>query len=326
MQLESLKVFCDVARCRSFSLAAQENGLSQSAASQIVLQLEKRLGVQLISRSPRPLQLTPLGRAYYDGCKKLVEQYAELEASIRNAQAELEATVEVAAIYSVGLGDMGQHIERFAQLQPNARVHIEYLHPDRVYERVHDGTADFGLVSFPRKSRDLTAIPWRDEEMVLTCHPSHPLARNLAVTPEMLNGQRFIGFARGLVIRRKVDRFLREQGANVELDLEFDNIENIKKAIEVAAGVALLPEPTIRREVEARALVGLPLVGCRMVRPLGIIYRRHHPLSRTAQKFMELLRQSEAVASETRSRRNGAHAGRNGASRATAKSPVPPRD
>src|SRR5262245_6701777 len=173
MQLESLKVFCDVARCRSFSQAASENGLSQSAASQIVSHLEKRLGVQLISRSPRPLQLTPLGRTYYEGCKKLWEQFSELEASIRDSHADLETTVQVAAIYSVGLGDMGQQVQRFQQLYPNAHVHLSYLHPDRVYEQVYDGTADFGLLSFPRKSRELIAVPWRDEEMVVTCHPNH---------------------------------------------------------------------------------------------------------------------------------------------------------
>src|SRR5262245_18363041 len=241
IRLEALKVFCDVARCRSFSQAAAENRLSQSAASQIVLQLEKRLGVQLISRSPRPLQLTLPGRTYYDGCKRLIEQYQELEASTRSTQANLETTVHVAAIYSVGLGDMGQHIERFAQLHPNAHIHIEYLHPDRVYEQVHNGTADFGLVSFPRKSRELVALPWRDEAMVLTCHPEHALAHNLAVMPAMLADQKYIGFARGLVIRRHVDRFLRKQGVTVDVALEFDSIENIKKAIEVAAGIALLP-------------------------------------------------------------------------------------
>jgi DNA-binding transcriptional LysR family regulator len=326
MQLESLKVFCDIARCRSFSQAAVENGLTQSAASQIVLQLEKRLGVQLISRSPRPLQLTPLGRSYYDGCRKVVEQYQDLEASIRNAQADLESSVQVAAIYSVGLGDMGQVVERFSALHPNAHVHIEYLHPDRVYERIHDGTADFGLVSFPRKSRELTALPWRSEEMVLTCHPDHPLGRNLAVTPAMLESQRFVGFARGLVIRREVDRFLRDHGVSVEVALEFDSIENIKKAVEVAQGVALLPEPTIRREVKIGSLVALPLVGCRLIRPLGIIYRRHHQLSRTAQKFMELLQQPEAAAAETRTRSNGAHPGRNGVARRKAKKANLPRD
>jgi DNA-binding transcriptional LysR family regulator len=321
MQLESLKVFCDIARCRSFSQAAAENGLSQSAASQIVLQLEKRLGVQLISRSPRPLQLTPPGRAFCDGCKRLIEQFHELEVSIRNTPTELEATVQVAAIYSVGLGDMGQLVERFAHLLPNAHVHIEYLHPDLVYERVLDGTADFGLVSFPRKSRELTALPWRDEEMVLVCHPTHPLGRNLAVTPTRLKGQRFVGFARGLMIRRQVDRFLREQGASVEVALEFDNIENIKKAVEVAQGIALLPEPTVRREVQAGTLVALRLVGCRMVRPLGIIYRRHCQLSRTAQKFMEMLRRPEAADAEARIDSNGASPSRNGAARSKSASP-----
>jgi DNA-binding transcriptional LysR family regulator len=323
MHLESLKVFCDVVRCRSFSQAASENGLSQSAASQIVLQLEERLGARLIIRSPRPLQLTPLGRTYYDGCKQLIEQYAELEASIRSAQAELESSVQVAAIYSVGLGDMGQHVERFVQLQPNARVHIEYLHPDRVYEQVHDGTADFGLVSFPRKSREMMALPWRDEAMVLACHPSHPLAHNLAVTPAQLSGERFVGFAKGLVIRREVDRFLREQGATVEVALEFDSIENIKKAVEVAAGVALLPLPTIRREVAARTIVALALVGCQMVRPLGIIQRRNRQLSNTAQKFLELLRQSESPTPETFSRLNGAHTSRNGTARSARKTTNP---
>src|SRR5262249_34892104 len=139
MQFESLKVFCDVARCRSFSQAAQANNLTQSAASQIVLQLERRLGAQLVDRSTRPLQLTAPGRVYYDGCQKLIEHYLELEATVRQAQAQLAATVRVAAIYSVGLSDMGQYVERFAGRQPDVKVHIDYLHPDRVYERVLDG-------------------------------------------------------------------------------------------------------------------------------------------------------------------------------------------
>src|SRR4051794_33136457 len=136
MQLESLKVFCDVARCRSFSQAAQANHLTQSAASQAVLQLEKHLGARLIDRSVRPLQLTPLGRRFYEGCRQLVEGYYALEASLRSAGAEVEATVEVAAIYSVGLGDMGKYVERFQAECPHARVHIDYLHPDRVHEKV----------------------------------------------------------------------------------------------------------------------------------------------------------------------------------------------
>ncbi len=295
--LESLQVFCDVARHRSFSQAAAVNGVSQSAVSQIVLALEERITVQLVDRSTRPLQLTPLGKRYYEGCNALVEQYRELEASIRSAQTEIDATVQVAAIYSVGLGDMGHYVERFTAQHPSARVQVEYLHPDRVYERVLEGTSDFGLVSFPRKSRDLSALPWREEPMVLACAPKHPLARSKAVRPLELAGHRYVGFVRDLVIRRHVDRFLREQGVTVDVVMEFDNIENIKKAIEISAGVALLPEPTLRREVQAGTLVGVPLAGARLSRPLGIILSRHHKLTSTVTRFIELLRQADPAES-----------------------------
>jgi DNA-binding transcriptional LysR family regulator len=328
MQFESLKVFCDVARQRSFSQAAQANDLTQSAVSQVVLQLEKRLGVQLVNRSTRPLQLTELGRVYYEGCKVLVEQYLELEASVRSAQARLDVTVQVAAIYSVGLGDLGRYVERFAALQPEARVQVEYLHPDRVYERVGDGSADLGLVSFPRRSAKLLALPWREEEMVLACPPGHALARNLAVQPAQLQGEKFVAFCKGLSVRREVDRFLRDHGVAVEVAMEFDNIESIKKAVEIASGVALLPEPTLQREVRARTLVAVPLYGVRLVRPLGIIYARHHHLSTAALRFIDLLRQGcadgaapvpFADGARPRARANGSHRSRNGAARSSRK-------
>lgn len=291
MQIEALMVFCDVARCRSFSQAAQLHGRTQSAVSQAVLQIEEHLGgVRLIDRSTRPLQLTPLGQRFYEGCRELVERYSELEASIRSAGAEVEATVEVAAIYSVGLGDMGKYVERFTAEHPHARVHIDYLHPDRVYEKVAEGTADFGLVSFPKPSRKWDVVPWREEEMVLACAPSHPLAGQKAVRPAQLGGEKFVAFDKALTIRRQIDKFLREQGAAVAVACEFDSVENIKKAVEELSGVALLPEPTLRREVKAGSLVALPLSGTRLVRPLGIIRRRHHKLGATALRFMDLLR------------------------------------
>jgi DNA-binding transcriptional LysR family regulator len=296
MQFESLKVFCDVARHRSFSQAAQVHNVTQSAASQVVSQLEKRMGVQLIDRSTRPLQLTALGQTYYEACKALLEQYLELEASIRTANAQQARTVRVSAIYSVGLGDMGQYVEDFQAAHPDVRVHLEYLHPNRVYEKVREGTADLGLVSFPRKLPKLAAMPWRDEAMVLACSPMHPLAPNAAIRPTQLQGVKYIHFDKDLIIRREVDRFFREHGVNVEVMLEFDNIENIKKAVELGAGVALLPEPTLRREVEEHTLVARPLYGCQLVRPLGIVHRRHLKPSNSARHFVEMLCASNGAA------------------------------
>lgn len=293
MQIEALKVFCDVARLRSFSQAANANGLSQPAVSQIVLHLERHLGVQLINRSTRPFHLTPQGQIYYDGCKGLFEQYLEIEASVRRSQAELAPMVQVAAIYSVGLSDMHQYVERFARRLPNAEVHIEYLHPDLVYQRVFDGTADLGLLSYPRKSRDLTALPWREESMVLACAPDHPLARQPRVRPAQLDRLKWVGFDTNLVIHKRLDAFLREHHVRVDVQARFDNIESIKRAVELATGVALLPLPTIQRELSAGTLVAVPLAGAKLVRPLAIIHRRQRRLSTAVLCFVEVLRQPD---------------------------------
>lgn len=294
MQLESLKVFCDVIRHRSFSHAAELHDVTQSAVSQIVSQLEKRMSVKLIDRSTRPLKLTALGLTYYEGCKTLLEQYDALEARLQSAQVEITGTVMVAAIYSVGLSDMGQYVQRFQEELPKTQVHIDYLHPDRVYEQVIDGTADLGLVSYPKKTPHLASVNWRDEEMVLACSPTHPLASRLAVPMKDLNDQPYVHFDKNLIVRRRVDRFLREQHVAVDVVAEFDSIENIKQAVSIGAGIAILPEPTIRREVKARTLVGVPLFGCDFIRPLAIIHRRGNRLSAAAKRFMELLLEPEA--------------------------------
>jgi DNA-binding transcriptional LysR family regulator len=307
MQIEALQVFCDVVRYRSFSQAAEAWGRTQSAVSHVVLELEKRLNVQLIDRSTRPLQLTALGQTYYEGCKALIEQYLQLEDSIREAHALLAGTVEVAAIYSVGLGDMKDIVERFQAEQPKVRVHIEYLHPNRVEERVLEGRAELGLLSFPRKSRKLTVLPWREEEMVLVCPPSHRLAQVEAVRPEQLQGEKFVAFDRELVIRREVDRFLREHNVTVDVELELDNIESIKKGIEVRGAAALLPRPTLNEEVEAGLLVARPLAEARFVRPLGIIHCRHNRLSPASQRFIELLLGGNGQGSRTTSGNGTTH-------------------
>lgn len=289
MQLEALKIFCAVARQRSFSQAAHENGITQSAVSQIVSQLEKRMRVQLIDRSTRPLQLTPSGVVYYDGVKVLLNQYDELEDAIKSAHVEVEGKVNVAAIYSVGLGDMGQYVQRFHQDVPKAKVHIDYVHPDQVYQRVIEGTADLGLVSYPKKMANLVAVGWREEPMVLAMSPKHPLASRLAVPLSELSGQDYVHFEKDLVVRRRVDRFLKGHEVLVNVVAEFDNIENIKQAVAIGAGVAILPEPTLRREVKAHALVAVPLFDCPFTRPLAIVHRRRERLSAAAKRFMELL-------------------------------------
>ncbi len=291
MQLEALKIFCDVVRWANFSKGAAENGISQSSASQAVHQLELRLGVKLIDRSKRPLIPTAHGRVFYEGCKDLVARYAEIEARVKalGDERNVVGTVRVASIYSVGLHHLTRYAEAFRAQHAAADVRLEFLHPTRVVEAVSQEEADLGLISFPKKWPGLVAIPWRDEAMVVAVHPSHRYAQLDALDVGQLDGEKFISFDAGLPIRRAVDRFLRRHGVQVEMSLEFDNIENIKRAVEIPAGVAILPAPTLTRELMARTLAAVPLRDQTLTRPLAIIHRRDASLGITAQRFLELL-------------------------------------
>jgi DNA-binding transcriptional LysR family regulator len=236
--------------------------------------------------------LTPEGETYYEGCRKLVQRYDALEDQVRTLHDEVSGRVRVVSIYSVGLHHMSRYLQQFLSQYPKANVRLEYQHPHRVYEAVEKDHADLGLVSYPRASRSIEAIGWREEPMVLVCAPAHRLAKFSSVALADLDGENVIGFDGDLTIRREIDRVLAMNDTEVRVVMEFDNIETIKRAIEIDAGVALLPQPTVLREVEAGSLVSVPVACDELVRPLGIIHRRGKELASTARRFIELL-QSE---------------------------------
>jgi DNA-binding transcriptional LysR family regulator len=296
MHLRFLKIYCDIVDLGSFSRAAEANGVSQSNASQVVHQLEERMGVQLIDRSKRPFVLTPEGQRFHEGSRVIVQRYEDLEREVKALHETVAARLTVASIYSVGLAHMSGYLRQFLSAHPNADVRLEYLHPHRVYEAVDSGQADLGLVSYPEESSSLAALPWRTEPMVLVCYPQHPFTRRHSVSLEMLHGEPLVAFQAGLKIREEIDAALEGHDVSPKIALEFDNIETMKRAIEIGAGVSLLPEPTISREIESGSLVEIPLEGAQLVRPLGIIHRRDRKLSTTAQQFIQLLQSQAAPA------------------------------
>ena len=289
MHLKSLRVFCDVVGRRSFSRAADDNGMTQSGASQIVHHLEEYLGVKLIDRSKRPFVLTTEGRVFYDGCRGLVQKLYALEEEVRTLHQDVEGRVTVASIYSVGLSHVNRCVKEFLALHPKANVRVEFQHPQRVYELVESNQVDLGLISYPTTSRTLKATAWREEPMVLVCAPHHDLAARRSVALTELDGLDLVGFDPELRSRREVDKVLAEHGVQVRVVMEFDNIETLKRAVEINSGVSLLPEPTVRREVEWGSLVAIPLSDIKLVRPLGIIHRSEADLGATARHFIKFL-------------------------------------
>lgn len=283
------KLFRDVASAKSLSRAAQMNGISQSAATQHVQELEKRLGVELLDRSTRPLGLTAAGKLYADLCRDVLRREASFAAELDEIKSEAEGAVRVASIYSIGLTEVGRLKDEFARRCPSAQLQVEYCRPDRVYEAVQADEADFGFISYPEHRREVAVIPWREERMTLVVYPSHPLAARASVAAADLDGQDFIGFDEEVPIRRELDRFFRENGVEVTLAAQFDNIQSIKEAVALGSGISILPERTMHAEIEQNRLVSIPIDAQGLIRPTGVIHRRKKKFTRAARAFLELL-------------------------------------
>ena len=219
-----------------------------------------------------------------------MRRYEELESRIAAQKQKAESVVRVASIYSIGLYEITKLREEFEAEHGGAKIHLEYMRPDKIYEALEQDRADLGLVSYPSSTRELKAIDWRLEKMVFVCPPNHPLAKRRSIKPSDLGRTDFISFDRGLQIRRALDRFFREHGVQREVAYEFDNIQMIKEALSIGQGVSILPERTVRQEVTDGRLVSLPIEAEGLVRPVGILMQRKKRLSGAGERFLEFLR------------------------------------
>jgi LysR family transcriptional regulator, transcriptional activator of the cysJI operon len=295
MNLDHFKLFRDIAIARNMTRAAEACGVSQSAASQTLQETERILGVVLVDRSTRPFELTDAGRVYYEFCRDVLRRKAELDGQLDKLKGLVRGVVRVAAIYSVGISDMSRLEREAARRMPEAELRVEYLRTEKVYGAVVTDHADLGLVSYPESSREITAIPWRAERMMVVTAPSHPLAAKETLVPADLAQQDFVAFDDELRVGREVKRYLREAGIQVNVVMHFDNIQTMKEAVILGASISILPVRVLRNDIEQRRLVTIPIDGCTLVRPLGVIHRRRKTLNRATQVFLELLQREAAL-------------------------------
>ncbi len=292
MDFDRLKLFRDIAQSRSVSKGASMNGISQSAVSQYLQDLEEQMGVTLLDRGTRPLNITEAGKLYLDMCRDTLNRRDEFQVALDVLKGQVEGTVRVASIYSVGLSELARLEKEFLRRYPQARIEVEYLRPEKVYEAVVTDRADIGLLSYPEPTKEVTVLPWRQEQMAIAASPYHPLAKNTEVSPQDLDGLDFIGFDEDLPIRKDIDRFLREHHVHVNVTLHFDNIQMIKEAVAHGSGVSIMPARVMEEEVAQGRLVPIRIAGFELFRPVGIVHRRKKRFQRAGQALLELLQGS----------------------------------
>jgi DNA-binding transcriptional LysR family regulator len=289
MQIENFKIFADLVETKSFSKSAKLNGITQSAVSQQARAMERHFKTLLIDRSQKQFQLTREGQRVYDSAKEILHTYDKLLSELQELKKVISGTIRISTIYSIGLHELPSYIKKFLHDYPSVNVRVEYRRSNLVYEDILHNAVDFGLVAFPVKQRQIEALPFRDDHLVLIAHPGHPLAKAGEIDIRQLAGQKFIGFDPDIPTRKAVDQIFRDNKLEIEPVMEFDNIETVKRAVEIDHGIAIVPQATVLQEVKQGTLIAVHFKGKDFTRPLAILHRKGRVLTPAMKKFIETL-------------------------------------
>jgi len=291
VHLETLKVFCDVVETKSFSVAASQNYVTQSAVSQQIRMLEEKYGKQLLERTRGNVQLTPAGEILYQVSKEIVQRYQDLESRLQDVAKVVAGTVRVATVHSIGLYELSTQLKRFLKAYPQVQIQLGYSRSSKIYEDALKGGIDLGIVAYPSRRPGITTIPLREDRLVLVVPPAHAFAKHRTISTNRLAGEALVGFDRDIPTRRETDRVLRKHGIDPRYVTELDNVEVMKRVVEIGLGIAILPEQAVRPEVKGGTLVTVQLSDEVFPRQLGIIHRSGKHFSPAAAKFIECLRE-----------------------------------
>jgi LysR family transcriptional regulator, transcriptional activator of the cysJI operon len=289
MQIENFKIFSDLVETKSFSKSAKLNGITQSAVSQQARAMERHFKTLLIDRSQKQFQLTREGQRVYEAAKEMLHTYEKLLSELQEMKKVISGTIRISTIYSIGLHELPPFIKKFLHDFPSVNVRVEYRRSNLVYEDILHNSVDFGLVAFPIKQRQIEVLPFRNDHLVLITHPQHALAKRSDIEVKDLTGQKFIGFDPDIPTRKAVDQIFREHKLEIEPVMEFDNIETVKRAVEIDHGIAIVPQATVAQEQKQGTLAVLHFKGREFTRPLAILHRKGRVLTPAMKKFIETL-------------------------------------
>jgi DNA-binding transcriptional LysR family regulator len=294
MQVETLQIFCDLTELKSFSRAAEKNMISQSAVSQQLGQLEMAFNTQLINRHRKSFGLTEAGEMFYNTCKDILSRYENFQSSLNYLKNSAKSKISVAAIYSIGMHSLQDYIKKFITLHPDIHLDVDYLSATDIYNRLLLGKVDVGLVAVPHSHPEVQIFPFVSEPLVFVCSPRHPFAKKTDIDIDMLQYQPFIAFAKNLPTREWIDQLLLRYNVVVKPVMEFDNVETIKRVVEINTGVSIMPQTTIKNELANKTLKVIPFSNEKFERPTGIIIRKNRVMNDNLKAFIELLRGKNA--------------------------------
>ncbi|MFM1894980.1 MAG: hypothetical protein RLZZ385_54 [Pseudomonadota bacterium] len=286
--LRQLQVFLAVAQHENVTQAAEFLALSQSAASTSLKELEQRFDVQLFDRAGKRLRLSEFGRLLRPRAEALLAQAEELEQSLdRHADIGL---VKVGATLSIGnylaIGIMA----RFMADNPGARVELTVENTAAIAAKVRNFDIDVGLIEGELQDTDLEFLPWRNDELTLFCGPDHPLAGRKRLNDADLLAASWIVREKGSGTRQTFDRAMSGLLGNLDLRLELQHTEGIKRAVEAGLGIGCLSRITLEEAFRRGSLIPLSAPQRDWRRRFYFVLHRQKYRSRGVERWLDLCR------------------------------------
>jgi len=289
MHLENLKIFSDLVESESFSRAAKLNGITQSAVSQQLRAMEKHFNILIVDRSQKQFRLTREGQKLYKSSKEILYLYDKLNSELQEMKKVISGTIHISTVYSIGLHELPPYVKAFMAKYPEVNIRVEYRRANMVYEDILSNSIDLGLIAYPQKHKQIEILPFHDDILVLVVSPEHPLAKRKTIDITEVAGQKMIGFEPDIPTRKATDQIFKEANIETEPVMEFDNVETVKRAVEINAGIAILPQTTVVREEAQGLLKVIKFKNKVYKRPLALIHRKGRVLTPAMKKLIDLL-------------------------------------
>jgi len=289
--LRQLEVFLAAAHFENITRAAESLSMSQSAASSALRELEQQFDMQLFDRIGKRLQLNALGREIRARAEALMGLAEELEQSF--SQQRALGHLKVGATLTIGNYLAVSIMARYMAEQPGARVTLDVHNTREIADGVLNYELDIGLIEGELQHPDLLVTPWRNDELVVFCAPDHPLAQQGALTDADLVAARWIIRETGSGTRQTFERALHGLVPQLDLALELQHTEAIKRAVEAGLGIGCLSRLTLEDAFKRGSLVELPVPQRDFRRQFYFILHRQKFLSPGIARWQTLCRESQ---------------------------------
>ena len=289
--LNHLFYFFEVARRGSFTRAARELLVSQSALSVQIKALETSLGTPLFDRRRSGVELTDAGQRAFSVAERVFADIDELVADLGQRGRQLAGAVNVGTVNSIGIYLLPDLLASFRTQYPDIRVRVDFPESERVMEQLFQGKTDIAIVPWQRGYPDLNAVALARHKMFLVAPPDHPLAKLERVSPHDLEKYPFVGYHEGMHTRSMIDALFKRMSLAIEYSIESTNSATIKQMVMAGMGIAFLPEIAVAGELRRGQLVRLDVPPLVMHQDVTLYTRKNRSLSRTASEFVQFLQE-----------------------------------